>query len=171
MDIYETLYLITVTLQLGGQEFMDTLAVVFAIIITGYFAGPRMERPMIWGLTVISALFVGPMTMAVYGTIQRAVAMVDSLPSEQVEQLPYLANFVVMSGSPITAGILPASLALAYVGAIYFGKINSDRLKNHIYPSLKCDISYEMFLKVYIVNSTILNIKYDVINFLSAKII
>jgi hypothetical protein len=120
MDIYETLYLITVTGQLGGQEFMDTLAVIFAIIVTGYFAGPRLTRPMVWGLTAISALFVGPMIIILYNVLVRMTSMAKSLPLDQIEQLPYLADYTFLIGPQVGMAILPASLAFAYAGAIYF---------------------------------------------------
>ena len=120
MDIYETLYLITVTAQLGGQEFMDTLAVIFAIIVTGYFAGPRLTRSMVWGLTAISAMFVGPMIIILYNTLIRMISMAKSLPHDQTEQLPYLADFAFLIGPQLGMAILPVSLACAYAGAIYF---------------------------------------------------
>jgi hypothetical protein len=52
MDIYETIYMISETTQLLGNAFMDALSVIFALMVTGYLAGPKLTRGMIWGLFI-----------------------------------------------------------------------------------------------------------------------
>ena len=79
MNTYETIYLITETLQLAGNAFMDTLSVIFALLVTGYLAGPKLTRPMIWGLVAISALFVVPMISVVQATFEKVAALAASL--------------------------------------------------------------------------------------------
>ena len=123
MDIYEITYLITVNTQLGGQAFQDTLAAIFAIVLTGYFVGPRLTKPMLWGLTAISASFVIPMIFVVNGILQRIVALGESLPAAQLDQLPYLVHFVQGAGilpTVVATAAMPLSLAAAYGAAIYF---------------------------------------------------
>ena len=123
MDIYETNYLITVNTQLGGQAFMDALAVIFAIIVTGYFAGPKLTKPMIWGMTAISASFVVPMIFAINGILTRIVALGESLPAAHLEELPYLVHFIQSTGVlpvGIVMAAMPFSLFAAYIAAIYF---------------------------------------------------
>ncbi len=123
MDIYETTYLITVNSQLAGQAFQDVLAVVFAIVITGYFVGPKLTKPMLWGMTAISASFVIPMIFMVNGIATRIVALGESLPMAQLEQLPYLVHFVQGFGvlpTAVAIAVTQFSLFAAYGGAIYF---------------------------------------------------
>jgi hypothetical protein len=122
MDIYETTYLMTVNSQLAGQAFMDALAVIFAIIVTGYFAGPRLTNAMFWGLTVVSASFIGPMIMIVRGVIERTIVLSQSLPMDQLEQFPYLQQFanIIDVGDQVALLILTLSLVAGYAGAIYF---------------------------------------------------
>ena len=121
MDTYETIYLITETLQLAGNAFMDTLSVIFALLVTGYLAGPKLTRPMIWGLVAISALFVVPMISVVQATFVKVAALSASLPKEQFETLPYLELYSNTGSISQYAGLLIViSLGMLYAASIYF---------------------------------------------------
>lgn len=121
MDIYETIYLISETTQLLGNAFMDTLSVIFALMVTGYLVGLKLTRSMVWGLITLSAIFVLPMILVVRDLLARADALGDSLPKGQFDTLPYLDTFVT-SGAGFAFGgpALVISLGLAYVAAVYF---------------------------------------------------
>ena len=121
MNTYETLYLINETIQLGGNALMDTLSVIFALVVTGYVAGSKLTRSMLWGLAVLSALFVMPMIGVLITTFDRAIALADSLPRDQFEAMPYLAAFANPGAvSEIAPSVAAVSLAVLYAGAIYF---------------------------------------------------
>jgi len=121
MDNYETIYLINETTQLAGNAFMDTLSVIFALMITGYVVGPKLSRLILIGLVAISALFVVPMIAVVQGTLARADALSNSLPRDQFEAYPYLEAFTVVDGPESFAALMMVvSLSAVYAAAVFF---------------------------------------------------
>ena len=121
MDTFDTLYLMTENLQVGGNAFMDTLSVIFALMITGYVAGPKLSPRIIWGMVVISALFVIPMIGVILNTFSRVNALGKSLPKEQFEAQPYLEAFAASGGpSDIAAPLIVVAMSALYGGAVFF---------------------------------------------------
>lgn len=121
MNTYETLYLINETVQLAGNAFMDTLSVIFALVVTGYVAGPKLTRRMLWGLVAISALFVVPMIGVVRTTFVKAAALTDSLPENQFAAMPYLEAFAARdAASDFGPVMIVVSMTILYAAAIYF---------------------------------------------------
>ena len=55
MTTYEIAYLMTETAGLAGQAFMDVVTIIFAIMVTGYVAGPRLSKGLIWAMVAVSA--------------------------------------------------------------------------------------------------------------------
>ena len=104
---------------------MDTLSVIFALMITGYVAGPKLTRRMVWGMVFISALFVLPMINVIYTTFSRVNALTDSLPKDLIETLPYIEAFSLGGawdlGQVDLASLLSViSMAVLYAAAIFF---------------------------------------------------
>lgn len=125
MNTYETLDLITATVQVGGNAFMDTLSVIFALMITGYVAGPKLTRRMVWGMVMISALFVLPMIGVILGTFGRVRALGNSLPRDQFAAMPYLEAFAdaggpVVGSVELSALVMVVAMAALYAGAVFF---------------------------------------------------
>jgi hypothetical protein len=121
MSIYEHLYLITVSGQLAGQAYIDTVTVIFAIMVTGYFAGSRLNKTMLVTLIAISALFVVPMIGVVTDQLERIVSLSAAVPLDQADEMPFLVSFATTGAAEyIGSGFLAVPLFLAYIGAIAF---------------------------------------------------
>ena len=121
MNTYETIYLISETTQLMGNAFMDTLSVIFALMVTGYLVGAKLTRGMVWGLITLSAIFVLPMIFVVNDIWARSKALSSSLPADALEASPYLGSFLSAGGRAQLGGpALVVSLVLAYAAAVYF---------------------------------------------------
>ena len=122
MNIYETVYMINVTNSLVGQMYMDTITVIFAVMITGYFVGSRLTKTMLYALLFASSAFVLMMLANLVQISDRAVSLADSLPADQFEALPYLVHFnvdnSVMGDFAIALILLP--LVLAHTAAVFF---------------------------------------------------
>jgi hypothetical protein len=121
MSVYEHLYLITVSGQLLGQAYIDTITVVFAIMVTGYFTGNRLNKTMLGMLIATSALFVIPMIGIVGDLLVKLTSLTNAVPLDQVEKMPFLASFLTSGAAEMLGPVfLMVPLVLAYIGAISF---------------------------------------------------
>lgn len=131
MTTYETVYLMNETGNLVGQAMMDMITIIFAIIAAALFAGDRLTRTIVIGITVLSAIWVIPMLGVAYDQLRLLHVLAETLKPDQLGDLSGIARIIgpgtIMTSSTATVALI-GSHAFTYVAAIWF--LNDSR-KRH----------------------------------------
>ena len=121
MSVFETIYMLNETSNLVGQMMFDMVSIIFAILVTGFVLGDKMNKMMLTAITIFSAAWVFPMLMAAYDQFGVMVVLSSTLTTDQLHTLEGLQKYIG-AGSTMNSWSTLLTIILAHAGT-YLGSI------------------------------------------------